>query len=469
MGERFIINPVTRISGFLEIQVEVSGRTIVDAWSSGLLFRGFEQMLKGRPPLDAIYFTERICGICSAAHATASTLALEEALQVEPALNDKMLRDLIHAAEFLQNHLRHFYQYTLPDFVFGPEIQPLYPVAHRDFRLPEYLNREIAGHYLESTAMSRLAHEMQAVLGGKAPHNHGIFVGGVTVNFDAEKWSKMQANLAKIREFVIEKMLPDVTWLAEYYQDYFRKGRGYGNLMSYGLFSSYPEGEAKYVKAAVLLDGTLYRFNPAEISENIYHAWYTGTHVEERPPVESFQPDAQKPEGYSWIKAPRYAGYPVETGPLARMWLADNYQHGISAMDRVVARVMEVKKIIEVMEALLSRVQPAPANQRRYLIPVQGQGRGLIDTTRGALGHWLAIENQTIGHYEIITPSVWNLSPEDSQGVKGIVEQALIGTEIADLQYPVEIGRIVRSFDPCVSCATHVVGGGRVPMEVQII
>lgn len=469
MEERFVINPVTRISGFLEIQVEISGHTIVNARSSGLLFRGFEQMLKGRSPLDAIYFTERICGICSTAHAMASTLALEEALQVEPELNAQMLRDLIHAAEFLQNHLRHFYQYTLPDFIYGPEIHPLYPVAHRDFRLPEYLNREIAGHYLESTTFSRLAHEIIAILGGKAPHNHGIFVGGVTVNFDAAKWIKLKANLERIREFVVEKMLPDAAWLAEYYQDYFRKGRGYGNLLSYGLFPTYLTPQARYVEPGVLLAGMLYEFNPAEISENIYHAWYTGTNVTEAPPVENFTPDVTKPGGYSWIKAPRYAGYPVETGPLARMWLSDNYQNGISAMDRIIARVMEVKKIIQVMEALVEQIQPAPAQQKRYQIPVEAHGRGLLDTTRGALGHWLTIENQRIGHYEIVTPSVWNLSPEDAQGVKGVVEQALIGTEIDNLESPVEIGRIVRSFDPCVSCATHVVGAGHSPLEVQII
>ena len=462
MGERITINPLTRISGFLEIQLELAGHTVVNARSSGLLYRGFEQMLKGREPLDAIYFTERICGICSTAHSMAAALALEEALQVVPTENDRMVRDLLHAAEFLQNHLHHFYQYTLPDYVRGPEIQPLFPVSHTDYRLPDYLNREMALHYLEALQFARLGHEILAVLGGKAPHNHGIFVGGVTVNLDVPRWNKIRADLALIKEFVVEKMLPDIAWIAEYYQDYFKKGTGYGNLMSYGLFTHYANPALTYVKPGVYLAGVEYPFSEAEISENIYSAWYATDQqasVEENPTeANATVPAPGKTSAYSWIKAPRYAGYPVEVGPLARMWLAGEYRGGISAMDRTIARVLEVRKIIEIMENLLARVKPGETQQKRYVIPEEARGHGLTDTTRGALGHWLGISGQKITHYNIITPSGWNLSSEDSRGIKGVLEQALIGTEIADLSQPVEIGRIVRSFDPCVSCATHVAG-----------
>ncbi len=131
-------------------------------------------MLKGRPPLDAIYFTERICGICSTAHSMASTLALEDILNISPNENDKMIRDFMHGCEFIQNHLRHFYLYTLLDFVNRPEIQPLYGITHDDYRLPQKFNLELSKYYIESVEYSRLGHEMLAVLGGKAPHNHGI-------------------------------------------------------------------------------------------------------------------------------------------------------------------------------------------------------------------------------------------------------------------------------------------------------
>jgi hydrogenase large subunit len=469
MGNKITINPLTRISGFLEIQVEIEGNEIVDAKSSGMLFRGFEKMLRGRPPLDAIYFTQRICGICSTAHSMGSTLALENILNIQPNENDKMIRDFMHGCEFLQNHLRHFYQYTLPDFVQGPEIQPLYTGIHKDYRLPKHLNKELSGHYIESVEYSRLAHEMLAVLGGKAPHNHGIFVGGVTVNLDASKWIKIKSILSSIKVFVITKMIPDVYIIAEYYQDYFDKGAGYKNLMSYGVFDTYLEKELFYVAAQVMINGKLEEFNSDKITENIYHSWYEAREVEQRPTEPTVDENVYKQEAYSWVKAPRYEGHPMEVGPLARMWLSGNYTRGISTMDRTIARVLEVKKIIEIMEGLLERVSLQPTQQGRYTFPNEARGKGLIDTTRGGLGHWVAIENQGIRNYEIITPTAWNLSPEDSRGVRGVVEEALMGTTIDDLAYPVEIGRIVRSFDPCVSCATHVRSDRYSPFQIRIV
>mgnify|MGYP006282661101 CR=1 FL=1 len=469
MGNIITINPITRISGFLEIQVEVEKNKIIDAKSSGMLFRGFEKMLKGRPPLDAIYFTERICGICSTAHSMASTLALENILDITPNENDKMIRDFMHGCEFIQNHLRHFYQYTLPDFVYGPEIQPLYGENHDDYRLPEKLNMKLSKHYIESIEYSRLAHEMLAVLGGKAPHNHGIFVGGVTVNLDASKFIKVKSILRSIKEFVINRMIPDVHTISEYYQDYFHNGEGYKNLMSYGVFDNYTEKDLFYVAPQILISGQKQEFNPDKITENIYRAWYEANKVEQRPFDPTVDENVYKEEAYSWIKAPRYEGYPMEVGPLARMYLSGRYTRGISTMDRTIARVLEVKKIIEIMEGLLNRLELSPTQQDRYEFPQQARGKGLIDTTRGGLGHWVSIDNQGIKNYGIITPTTWNLSPGDSRGIKGVIEKALIGTTIKDIKNPVEIGRIVRSFDPCVSCATHVYGDGYSPVEIRIV
>ncbi len=469
MGNKITINPITRISGFLEIQVEVENNEVIDAKSSGMLFRGFEKILRGRPPIDAIYFTERICGICSTAHSMASTLALEDILNITPNENDKMIRDFMHGCEFIQNHLRHFYQYTLPDFVQGPEIQPLYGINHDDYRLPEKLNLELSKHYIESIQYSRLAHEMLAVLGGKAPHNHGIFVGGVTVNLDISKFIKAKSILNGIKEFVINKMIPDVYIIGEYYHDYFYNGQGYKNLMSYGVFDTYKEQDLFYIAPQILIDNQKKEFNPDKITENIYRAWYEANKVEQRPFDSAVDENVYKEEAYSWIKAPRYEGYPMEVGPLARMYLSGGYSRGISTMDRTIARVLEVKKIIEIMEGLLKKIELKPAQQGRYEFPEKKRGKGLIDTTRGGLGHWVSVGNKEIKNYGIITPSTWNLSPEDSKGIKGVVEKALIGTIIKDIKNPVEIGRIVRSFDPCVSCATHVFSDRCSPFEIRIV
>ncbi|MCG8540838.1 MAG: nickel-dependent hydrogenase large subunit [Clostridia bacterium] len=458
MSKKVIINPVTRISGFLEIEVEIKNGRIVDANSSGMLFRGFEKMLRGRPPLDAIYFTERICGICSTAHSMGSTLALEEAFNVVPDENNKMIRDFMHGCEFIQNHLRHTYQYTMPDYVKGPDINPVYSVEHNDFRLPEAINKRIASNYLTSFKYSRMAHEMLAELGGKVPHTHGIFVGGTTVNMDISKYLKVKYLLAQIRDFVENAMLEDIYTIAHYYPECFNYGKGYGNLMSYGCFDIYLQPQRFYVSPKVMIDGKIKEFDPQRVTENIEYAWYKSDLESLKPLDEEPEADRFKKDAYSWIKAPRYKELPMEVGPLARLWLSGNYNRGISTMDRTIARVLETKKIIEIMTSLLEGIRLEPANQDQYVVPKEAKGKGLIDTTRGSLGHWLSIDEQEIFHYTIITPTAWNLSPKDSMGNRGTIEQALIATKIEDINNPLEIGRTVRSFDPCVSCATHVIG-----------
>ncbi|PKM96442.1 MAG: Ni/Fe hydrogenase [Firmicutes bacterium HGW-Firmicutes-1] len=469
MGKKIIINPVTRISGFLEIEVEVENHKVVDAKSSGMMFRGFEQMLKGRPPLDAIYFTQRICGICSTAHSMCSTLALENALKITPSENDRMIRDFIHGCEFLQNHIRHFFQYTLPDFVQGPDIPPLLEESHQDFRLPPKVNQRLAKNYIDALEYGRLAHKMLAVLGGKAPHNHGIFVGGVTVNMDTSKWIEVRSLLAKLKSFVETIMVESVYQISKYYPDYFHNGRGYGNLMSYGCYDTYKEPEITYLQPKLQINNQINMFGSENITESIRYAWYQGNDETMVPRDEITKDDRMKEGAYSWIKAPRYTGSPMEVGPLARMWLSGLYREGLSTMNRTIARVLEAGKIIRILEGLLERIQLIPSNQRVYEIPKYTDRVGFIDTTRGALAHWIAIEDQRIFHYEIITPSSWNLSPMDSKGEKGVVEQALIGTELEDVNSPVEIGRIVRSFDPCVSCATHVIHSGIKSNKVRVV
>lgn len=468
MSRIITVNPLTRISGFMEIEVTIEKNKVVDAKSSGLLFRGFEKMLLGRSPFDAIYFTERICGICSTAHSVTSTLALEDALQIHPNENDKMLRDIIHGWEFIQNHIRHFYLYTLPDFVVTPELQPVASAGGYDLRLPETLNKKISEDYLEAIKFSRLAHEGLAVLGGKAPHNHGIFVGGVTEGLDASRLIHLKYLVSETKAFINNKMLEDVNIIAHYYKDYFQMGRGFGNLMSYGVFNTYKEKEVSYVNPAILLNGQISPFEQTKITENIYNSWYKGETLQDNLFGSYTEDNMDKSQAYSFVKAPRYQSQPMEVGPLARMILSGNYENKISMMDRTIARVLETKKVIEIIEGLLERASFDVVGQRQYEIPDSSRGSGLIDTTRGALGHWVSIENKLIKHYNIITPSVWNCSPTDSKGVRGVIEQALIGTEIQNLKQPVEIGRIVRSYDPCISCATHIVSDRFKPMELII-
>lgn len=458
MPEKITINPVTRISGFMEIEADIENHFVVDAKTKGLMFRGFEKMLLGRNPFDAIYFTQRICGICSTAHSMASTLALENAMNFIPTEQGRYLRDIVHGCEFLQNHLRHFYQYTLPDFVKLPENYPLFKTDHNDYRLPKNLNNKMVEDYFKSLDISRSAHQMLAILGGKAPHNHGVFIGGITTQATIDKIISLKSILDNIEQFINDKMIPDVYEIGKYYPEYYHIGKGYGNLLSFGCFDNYKELGTLYVDPLVYSNNKITTFNPDEISQENEYAWYD----------EKNEPNIHKQQAYSWIKAPRYNNVPYEVGPLARQWLCGDYRNGISVMDRTIARVLEARKIVRIMKKLLKNLIPGISVQEEYEVPEKSIGRGLIDTTRGALGHWLIIDNQKIAFYQIITPSAWNLSTQTGN-MKGTGEQALIGSPVKDIGTAVEIGRVIRSFDPCVSCATHVFCEGRDINTIQVV
>lgn len=466
MVTKITLDPITRVSGPLSIEVEIEKNKIVNAKSNGMLFRGFEKMLVGRPPLDSVYFTERICGICSTAHGVVSSLALEDALKVNPDKNGMKVRDFAHGADFLQNIIRQICLFVFPDYVKIREVPGSYGI---DFRLPEKLTQKISEDYVKALQYSRLAHEMVALIGGKAPHNHGIFVGGTTCNLDASKIIRLKFIIQSIGEFISLNMVEDINIISQYYPDYFKIGGGTGNLLTYGLFNGLSEEELVYTYPSVYIDGKIMKLDPQAISEGAVYAWYTPDEPRLVPNTKPSEIDIEKSKAYTFIKAPRYKGKVVQVGPLARMILCGSYKYSISTMDRLIARVLEGVILSEKMLTLLDVIKPISALQESYTVPQSAKGIGLYDAVRGALGHWITIENGVIKNYDIVTPTGWNLSPTDAEEQHGALESALIGTGIQDIKNPVEIGRIVRSFDPCISCATHVTTDVCEPYYIEII
>ncbi len=456
MAQKIMISPVTRLNGFWRLDVEVENDKVIDAYSSGIYIRGLEKIMQRRDPRDAVYLTQRICGICSSAHAMAGSLALEHAYNLEIPRNAVIIRNLIFGADLLQNHLRHFYFMALPDYAEGPDEPPFIPRYKAEYRFNKKETEKLFQDYMESIDMSRLCHEMLTIYGGKAPHNHGILAGGASVHPTADNIRLYLFRLEQVKRFIDEKMLPDVELLIEKYADYFQIGSGPETLLTYGMFPREDKRGEFYLHPGVISKDQLQPVNSDLIHEQVKHSWFLDTDAatDIMQGATNFYPD--KEGAYSWIKAPRYQGQVVQTGPLCRLWVAEEYRHGISTLDRIYARCLEAKKVADYLQEWVQKLEPGKPIYQEYEPLRDAKGIGLVEAMRGGLGHWIEIEDYHIKNYQVITPSAWNMSPRDDNGLPGAVEQSLIGISIADLKNPIEIGRVARSFDPCSSCAVQV-------------
>lgn len=463
------ILPLTRIHEPMEIEVEINNGQVSDAWINSTLFRGFELMLENRDPRDTPLYAQRICGICSTAHAIASALALEDAYKINPAHNGYLIRNLIVGADFIQNHLRQFYILALPDYARGPDTSPFRPLMPGDYRIPPDIEKTMYENYWQAAHLSAKAHQLVAIWGAKAPHQQTILPGGVTEKPNAEKINMFFSILKDIEKFVEEKYIPDVLTIAQYYPEYYEIGKGYGNLMSFGMFPL-ADNKTRFAKPGLIekFSQEVKPINHKLITEEVSKSYYEEKDTSGHPYEQSTVPNRQKSGAYSWIKAPRYRDKPFEGGPLARLWINGIYQRGISVNDRNIARALELREIIKGMYSWLEDLNVSQSALKRYEPILNTQGTGVIDTMRGVLGHWVKIKDGRTVHYQIITPSAWNFSPRDSKNRRGPVEEALIGTPVENLNSLIEIGRVIRSFDPCFSCAVHVVQGDRSLRKYQI-
>lgn len=503
---KIIIDPITRIEGHLKIEAVVENGVVKEAKSTGTLWRGFEVILKGRDPRDAQRITQRICGVCPTAHATASTLNLDSAFGVDDKIpdNGRILRNLIFGSNFLQSHILHFYHLTALDyvdvtavadyngkdkdltqvkkFIGRGKLAPFVPRYEGDYRLPKSVNIAATKHYVEALNIRTLSHEMLAIFGGHMPHNMAMMPGGVTENVSVDKIADFRWKLEKIRYFIDNIYLPDVLAVAGYYPDYFGIGGGVGNYLSYGVFGLdsnpdltkrkryFPQGlvSAKDLKPR--------KFDPSKITEHVKHSWYkSGSKL--HPSEGETVPDKKKRGAYSWLKSPRYDGKVYEVGPLARQINA--YVRGVeptvslvnsvlkrfkagpsalvSTLGRHAARAIEAKIVADAMAKWIMQLKPGKPVHADFEIPDSAEGMGITDAPRGALGHWIRIRNGKIDNYQAIVPTTWNGSPRDDNGIPGPFEQALQGTKVRDEKNPFELVRIVRSFDPCLACAVHVI------------
>ncbi|MFH1957815.1 MAG: nickel-dependent hydrogenase large subunit [bacterium] len=474
------IDPVTRIEGHLQIDLSIENGKIVQANAGGPMFRGIEIILKGRHPLDATRITQRICGVCPAAHSMASARCLDDALGLKDKIphNGKVIRNLILGCNFLQSHVLHFYHLAAMDYVrlqSGVEAGvlkdgwgPFFPQHKADYKPNKEETLHLLKDYVKALDIRRQAHEMLAIFGGKMPHQMGIIAGGVTMKPSADKIADFKFRLERIKDFVVNSYIPDVLLVAGRYPEYWKIGASAGQFLSYGALDG-------LFSPGIVKCGKLEKLNAGEITESVKHSRFKdGKNL--HPSEGQTEPQPEKEGAYSWVKSPRYQGSSCEVGPLSRLMVnylsrnpivindiekflkdsgakAENLN---SVLGRHAARALETLLVAREMEKWLLSLEPGGEAAVPYRIPEEGEGAGLTEAPRGALGHWIKIKNGVIENYQCIVPTTWNASPRDESDQPGPIEEALAGCPVEDCDNPVEPLRVVRSFDPCLACAVHL-------------
>jgi len=496
---RTITVPFNRVEGDLEIEVEIDDGVVSDAWSRGTMYRGFENIMVGRAPLDGLVITPRICGICSTSHLSAAAKALDMISGVEIPDNARRIRNIALMVEQLQNDMRHAFMLFMPDFCHAD---------YQDFALFEAVHGRYAplkgSTTIQAIQQTKQLLEIVAIIGGQWPHSSFMVPGGVVSLPSASEmlhcayllknfrtWYEKQVMGCRLeRWFAIESKSDLMAWLEESESHregdlgiYIRFsqmakldkiGKTDQNFISFGSFDmpkktkvTCPRPDERLLPAGFAVHTDVASFDQSNIIEDISCAWFAQDDTSGHPFSSTTTPYATGRENgkYSWAKAPRYNGMTAETGPLAEMVMSGNplftdlvKTDGASVFVRELARLTRAATVIPALETWIKETAVSRgASYRDYGMVENGEGFGLIEAPRGALGHWVKIIDGRIVSYQIITPTTWNASPRDKEGQRGPLEKALLGTKIDDKDNPVLFHHIIRSFDPCLVCTVHTI------------
>ena len=551
--KRISIDPITRIEGHLRIDCEIENGVVTNAWSSGTMWRGMENIVKGSDPRDAWMIMQRICGVCTTVHAIISVRAVEDALGAKVPVNAQYIRNMILSAHSMHDHIVHFYQLSAMDWVditaalnadpdkaaemlkgvstwglnsanefrnVQNKIKSLVEsgqlgifangyFGHPAMKLPPEVNLIAVAHYLQALECQRDCNRIVALLGGKTPHIQNLAIGGVAnpINLDSqsvlnlERLMFVKSCIDRLNDFVTQVYRVDAAIIAAYYPEWLNLGKTSGNYLS---VPEYPiDGDnSKFVLTGGYIENfDISTFRPITqqkdefvvkgIKESGKHAWYEDDEPLEpwagltRPKYTGWQDEGK----YSWVKAPSFYGKVVEVGPLAYLMcnLANenkdtlhhfNHIKGLyeklsgntlsvdhlhSTLGRIIARTVHCCVLNNILEQqwklLVDNI--GTGDTVAYLktdIPQTGEfkGVGFGEVPRGMLSHWVVVKNGKIENYQAVVPSTWNAGPRNQNDEMGPYELSIIGTPVADPTKPLEVVRTIHSFDPCMSCAVHV-------------
>ena len=564
MTSRITIDPISRIEGHLRIDAEVDSGFVSKAWASCTMWRGIENILIGRDPREAWLFAQRFCGVCTTVHAMASVRAVEDALKLQIPPNAQYIRNLILIHHALHDHIVHFYHLSALDWIDIMQIPKADPVktsalaeglsswtrnspqemksaqdkvkalaasgqlgifangywGHPAMHLPPEVSLLGFAHYLQALEFQRKACQVVAFLGGKTPHIQNLTVGGVANAIDLDSLGTLTMDrlvmirslIDEILPFVYQVYLPDVCAIAGMYPEWFDIGAGVQNYMA---VPDLPDGSGSNfdLPGGVVFSGDLNvvktfktaaneEFRQA-VTEDSTHAWYKGGALhpwkgETNPEYTDFQDNGK----YTWVKAPRYQGRPIQVGPLSNILVGYAQGHALTrkwadlALDRISSaakRKMTPDKLQSTMgryaarairsamladlavkhcELLTNNILAGDVTTHNPPRFPKGEieGVGTHEAPRGTLSHWVVVKNAKLSNYQAVVPTTWNASPRDSQGNIGPYEASLMRNPVADPERPLELLRTVHSFDPCMACACHTFDpSGREIARVKVL
>ncbi|HFC11666.1 MAG TPA: cytochrome-c3 hydrogenase [Anaerolineae bacterium] len=509
------ITPLGRVEGDLDLNVKIEDGVVVDAHTEASMFRGFEIILKGKDPQAGLIVTPRICGICGGSHLYKAAYALDTAWNTELPPNATLIRNIAQACETLQSIPRYFYALFAVDFInknyakakgydeavrrFAPFVGTSYEPGVTWSGKPVEVYAMFGGQWPHSSFM---------IPGGVmcGPTLSEITRSTAILDWWCDAWLEKQWLGCSIDRWLENKTWDDVlAWVEEnesqrnsdcgFFIRYAQEigldkyGQGPGAYLATGTFFN---GEL-YAKPTIagrndalitragIYDGTAYHdFDHMRVSEDHTHSFFKGSgslHPWDGV-TEPVDPLVGAKQGkYSWAKSPRYnvngqGHIPLEAGPLSRQIIAgrqgaaahQDYDPlfldafntvGPNVLVRVMARMHEAAKYMRLVRGWLRDVN---LHEKFYIKPVEladGKGFGATEAARGALADWIVIKDGKIENYQVVTPTAWNIGPMDGNDVHGPMEQAFIGTPIADDHDPVELGHVARSFDSCLVCTVH--------------
>lgn len=513
------VSPLGRVEGDLDVKVTVTDGVVTDAWTQAVMFRGFETILRGKDPQAGLIMTPRICGICGGSHLYKAAYALDTAFHTHVPHNATLVRNIAQACETLQSIPRYFYALFAVDLAHpkyaksplyeeackrftaytGTSYQPGVVLSNKPVEVYAILGGQwphssfmIPGGIMTAPTLSDITRATAIFENWKRTWLEGQFLGcSVERWLENKSWEDVLAWIDESEAHANSDLGFFIRYSMDVGLDTY--GGGVGRYLASGTFFN-PEkyenptiegrNEALITRSGVYLDGSFHEFDQARITEDVAFSHYNG-----RDGVHPFDGtqdaidplEGAKQDKYSFAKAPRYKvdGYermPFEVGPLARQIMtgqpgAQDFQDddplfldilqkkGPSVFVRQFARLHEAAKYYKRVKGWLAAIDLHGSFYTPLELPENGKGYGATEAARGALGDWVVIEDGKIANYNVITPGTWNMGPRDANGARGPVEEALVGTPVWDVEDPVELGHVARSFDSCLVCTVHAYDG----------